>query len=176
MFIFSILIHIRELITCTAPFEGMNPLRVIGMVAHETYRLPIPEQCPAILSQLITKCWSDDPEERPRFKEIVIILEEKLVVDDFQGMPVAKQVSERKRRKQHSSGSTKDGSSNHISNLNVSDRNLDGSGVKNNNNNNKNKNNNKKKSKKQSKREISSNNNNNNNTQKEEEEKIINSV
>jgi len=40
----------------------------LAVVAGE--RLAIPDDCPDLLSRLMTKCWAQDPKERPEFTEV----------------------------------------------------------------------------------------------------------
>ncbi len=42
----------------------------------EAYRLPPPHNCPDCLYRLMLRCWQDDRVLRPKFDEIVLILEE----------------------------------------------------------------------------------------------------
>lgn len=46
-------------------------LQVIFVVGVQCQRPPIPDDCPAMLSQLISRCWDDDPGARPAFPEVV---------------------------------------------------------------------------------------------------------
>lgn len=57
------------------PFLDVHPLRVIAMVSHEGYRLPIPKECPSAINALIEKCWLADSAERPSFANIITILD-----------------------------------------------------------------------------------------------------
>lgn len=65
--VFSYGVCVWEIVTGEPPFGGTHPLRVITMVVHEHYRLPIPTDCPQPLAQLLTMCWNEDPKQRPRF-------------------------------------------------------------------------------------------------------------
>lgn len=49
-------------------------LQVINSV-EEGYRLPAPMGCPTALHQLMLDCWQKDRSERPRFSQIVGILD-----------------------------------------------------------------------------------------------------
>jgi len=71
-----------ECVSGKKPFEDVNPLRVISMVAHESFKLPIPETCPEKVKELIQLCFSEDPENRPTFSHIVEVLDN-VTPEDF---------------------------------------------------------------------------------------------
>jgi len=74
--VYSFGVIIWETIFIKKPYEGIHPLRVISMVAHEAYKLPVSnEQIPEELQLLIKKCFSNQPQKRPDFNEIVSTLE-----------------------------------------------------------------------------------------------------
>ncbi|XP_059584075.1 protein-tyrosine kinase 2-beta isoform X7 [Alligator mississippiensis] len=52
------------------PFFWLENKDVIG-VLEKGDRLPKPDNCPPILYTLMTRCWDYDPNERPKFKELV---------------------------------------------------------------------------------------------------------
>ncbi|XP_043917701.1 ephrin type-A receptor 8 [Protopterus annectens] len=56
------------------PYWNMNNRDVINSV-EEGYRLPSPMGCPSTLYQLMLDCWLKDRNERPRFIQIVSILD-----------------------------------------------------------------------------------------------------
>eukprot|EP00033_Pygsuia_biforma_P003527 GCRY01003861.1.p1 GENE.GCRY01003861.1~~GCRY01003861.1.p1 ORF type:complete len:766 (+),score=168.79 GCRY01003861.1:243-2540(+) len=60
-----------ELYTRQDPYKGLNAMEVGRRVCNEGLRLPIPPQCPAILKSLITRCFQEDPNLRPSFREIL---------------------------------------------------------------------------------------------------------
>lgn len=53
---------------------GNPPLQVIQSV-EEGYRLPAPMGCPTALHQLMLDCWQKEHNERPRFSQIVDMLD-----------------------------------------------------------------------------------------------------
>lgn len=67
-----------ELLTKQAPFEGMQPLQIIWLVAAEGKRLPIPESAPATLHRLLEGCWVSEPEKRHSFQEVIVLLVQEL--------------------------------------------------------------------------------------------------
>jgi len=72
--VFSFGVIIWELVTLEKPFGGMSPLRIVYLVAHQAYTLPIPDDCPPALATLIKKCWAEC-DERPSFDEVLADLE-----------------------------------------------------------------------------------------------------
>lgn len=44
-------------------------------LSSQNARPPLPSDCPVALSHLINRCWSSNPDKRPHFDEIVMILE-----------------------------------------------------------------------------------------------------
>nr|XP_033777967.1 ephrin type-A receptor 8 isoform X4 [Geotrypetes seraphini] len=56
------------------PYWNMTNQDVINSV-EEGYRLPAPMGCPGALHQLMLDCWQRDRNERPRFSQIVSILD-----------------------------------------------------------------------------------------------------
>uniref|UniRef100_A0A8B9FFS6 receptor protein-tyrosine kinase n=1 Tax=Amazona collaria TaxID=241587 RepID=A0A8B9FFS6_9PSIT len=56
------------------PYWNMTNRDVINSV-EEGYRLPAPMGCPTTLHQLMLDCWQKDRSERPRFSQIVSILD-----------------------------------------------------------------------------------------------------
>jgi len=51
------------------PYPGMSNKETTEQVL-KGYRMTPPENCPVQISQLMKKCWSHKPEDRPSFKEI----------------------------------------------------------------------------------------------------------
>ncbi|XP_034609159.1 ephrin type-A receptor 8-like [Trachemys scripta elegans] len=56
------------------PYWNMTNRDVINSV-EEGYRLPAPMGCPTALHQLMLDCWQKDRSERPRFSQVVSILD-----------------------------------------------------------------------------------------------------
>uniref|UniRef100_A0A8C4Y235 Protein-tyrosine kinase 2-beta n=1 Tax=Gopherus evgoodei TaxID=1825980 RepID=A0A8C4Y235_9SAUR len=55
------------------PFFWLENKDVIG-VLEKGDRLPKPDLCPPVLYTLMTRCWDYDPNDRPKFKELVCSL------------------------------------------------------------------------------------------------------
>ncbi len=51
-----------------------SPLQVIKAI-DEGYRLPAPMDCPVVLHQLMLDCWEKGRSDRPKFGQIVTILD-----------------------------------------------------------------------------------------------------
>jgi len=48
--------------------------QIIFQVAHNQRIPTIPPECPSKIKQIIEKCWSQDPEERPNAAELLVLL------------------------------------------------------------------------------------------------------
>ncbi|GJY14467.1 serine/threonine-protein kinase HT1-like protein [Tanacetum coccineum] len=84
--VYSFAIVLWELLTTLTPFGDMTSeqaafavcQKVISLEAFdftENVRPPLHASCPSAFCQLISRCWSDKPERRLDFDEIVSILE-----------------------------------------------------------------------------------------------------
>lgn len=62
-----------EIYTRKEVFVGLNANQIIARVVKSDLRPDIPPDCP--LQELMTQCWSQNPEERPSFKAIIQILQ-----------------------------------------------------------------------------------------------------
>ena len=76
---FSILMH--EVYTEKEPFSEFGFKKPWHMSEHviKGGRMSIPDACPSDFSALINKCWAQDPNERPSFKEIVTVLDDMFI-------------------------------------------------------------------------------------------------
>lgn len=101
--VYSFAIVLWELLTALTPFHDMTPMQAafavsqkvqmvflsiailedvtsflintsFGFLFLKNARPPLPANCPMALSQLMTQCWSSNPNKRPHFDEIVSIL------------------------------------------------------------------------------------------------------
>jgi serine/threonine protein kinase len=72
-----------ELLTGAVPWEGMEPMQVcFALVRGERLEIPDPdnsddaENLPSLgqLRELISSCWAELPEDRPRFREVASTL------------------------------------------------------------------------------------------------------
>ncbi|XP_047204397.1 ephrin type-A receptor 2a [Girardinichthys multiradiatus] len=59
------------------PYWDMSNHEVMKAI-NEAYRLPAPMECPSAIYQLMLQCWQHDRSKRPRFSDIVNILDKLL--------------------------------------------------------------------------------------------------
>ena len=84
--VYSFAVVLWEILCRRIPFEGMEDYQVYDAVFKEHKRLPLIQNCPEILSQLIFDCWKEEAEDRRSFQDIVDILQNifsKCRVDDI---------------------------------------------------------------------------------------------
>lgn len=55
---FSFGVVLWELCTLQKPWEGMNPMQVVGAVGYQGARLQIPEEIDSTIAAMIQACWS----------------------------------------------------------------------------------------------------------------------
>ncbi|XP_042416016.1 probable serine/threonine-protein kinase SIS8 isoform X2 [Zingiber officinale] len=72
--VFSFGVILWELCTLQQPWEGMNPMQVVGAVGFQDRRLDIPDDMDPIIAGIIRKCWQINPKLRPSFAEIMAVL------------------------------------------------------------------------------------------------------
>ena len=73
--VFSYGMILYELYTQKALFQGMNPFQIV-MAVSQGHRPTIPSIISSFEAELIQKCWSQNPEERPSFEDIVQMFEQ----------------------------------------------------------------------------------------------------
>nr|XP_056719593.1 non-receptor tyrosine-protein kinase TNK1 [Euleptes europaea] len=61
---------------CEEPWMGFSGRQIMLKVDREGGRLERPDDCPRGIYALALKCWAHSPEERPRFREIINLLQE----------------------------------------------------------------------------------------------------
>uniref|UniRef100_A0ACD5UES5 Uncharacterized protein n=1 Tax=Avena sativa TaxID=4498 RepID=A0ACD5UES5_AVESA len=69
--VYSFGVILWELLTMQQPWSGLGPAQVVGAVAFQNRRLPIPQDTIPELAALVESCWADDPRQRPPFSSIV---------------------------------------------------------------------------------------------------------
>ncbi|KAL2342353.1 hypothetical protein Fmac_003638 [Flemingia macrophylla] len=72
--VFSYGVILWELCTLRQPWEGMNPMQVVGAVGFQHRRLDIPDDVDPAIADIIRQCWQTDPKLRPTFAEIMAAL------------------------------------------------------------------------------------------------------
>ncbi|XP_008809079.1 serine/threonine-protein kinase STY13 [Phoenix dactylifera] len=73
--VYSFGIVLWELITGMLPFPNMTAVQAAFAVVNRGVRPIIPHDCHPALSEIMTRCWDADPDERPPFAEVVRMLE-----------------------------------------------------------------------------------------------------
>lgn len=73
--LFSVAVVAWELFTGQCPYEGMNHLEVAIAVTQKGVRLQLPSKCTPMQSQLLTRCWSQEPSDRPTASQTLRELE-----------------------------------------------------------------------------------------------------
>lgn len=81
--VYSFGIVMWEVCTRLDPYQGVAPFQVVVQVATSHLRPGIPPFCPQEWIDLMVQCWSEDPERRPNFGEIV----DRLTAMDVSGVP-----------------------------------------------------------------------------------------
>ncbi|VAI72371.1 unnamed protein product [Triticum turgidum subsp. durum] len=76
--VFSYGVILWELCTLLQPWEGMNPMQVVGAVGFQERRLDIPAEVDPAIAEIIERCWQTDPKTRPSFSEIMAALKRAL--------------------------------------------------------------------------------------------------
>ncbi|XP_058777733.1 serine/threonine-protein kinase STY17 [Vicia villosa] len=72
--VFSFGISLWELLTGELPYSYLTPLQAAVGVVQKGLRPTIPKHTHPRLSELLERCWQQDPKERPAFSEIIEIL------------------------------------------------------------------------------------------------------
>jgi mitogen-activated protein kinase kinase kinase 11 len=78
--VYSFAVVLWQLLTRESPFEGISQVEAASAVALHDARPPFPEGTPSCICNLIGTCWSDDPEKRMSFEQIIAVLNEIRVV------------------------------------------------------------------------------------------------
>ena len=73
--VYSFGIVLWELVTGNVPFQNMTAVQAAFAVVNRGARPEIPHDCPPVLIEIMTLCWDANPEVRPSFAEIVMMLE-----------------------------------------------------------------------------------------------------
>ncbi|KAG6544420.1 hypothetical protein Mapa_014058 [Marchantia paleacea] len=74
--VYSFGVILWELATEEIPWNGLNPMQVVGAVGFMNRRLQIPDNIDPKYVELIEQCWDSDPHARPSFEKLVTILKD----------------------------------------------------------------------------------------------------
>ena len=99
--VFSFAVVLWQLLTREEPFQDRGQVEAAAAVAMEQARPPFPEGTPPAMVRLIETCWSQEPDQRMPFDDIVEVLQgmEKVLSDeenDWITMPLGHTVYRRK--------------------------------------------------------------------------------
>ena len=65
-----------QLVTKKHPYKGMKYAEVVNHVVRDNKRLEIPDDTHDLVKGLMKRCWEKDPELRPKFNDVMEVLEE----------------------------------------------------------------------------------------------------
>jgi len=68
-------IVVWEIFSRSDPFPGMPPFQIVFAVGNQQLRPKLDDSWPQPWVDLITSCWSEDPDARPTFEEVLETLE-----------------------------------------------------------------------------------------------------
>lgn len=72
--VFSFGILLWELLTAKVPYSDLTPLQAAVGVVHKGLRPVVPDSLPPRVSELLRQTWRTQPENRPSFKELQVML------------------------------------------------------------------------------------------------------
>ena len=72
--IFALAVVLWELWTGKFPYEGLEPQVIAWRVCHENERLPIPQDCPEPIKDLMRQCWQTDWKKRPDIEGVLLVV------------------------------------------------------------------------------------------------------
>ena len=63
-----------ELFTTATPFKGLEPHVVVMRVCADDQRLPMPDDSPKYVADMIRQCWQGDCEKRPSIDHVLVLV------------------------------------------------------------------------------------------------------
>ena len=97
--IYSYGVILYELISGKVPWDGLNAMQVVGAVAFQDKRLPVPEGVDPKIGKLMEDCFAP-PAKRPSFEEVLGVLRGVIKEITPQGPPARRAVPRRVERQQ----------------------------------------------------------------------------
>eukprot|EP00210_Caulerpa_lentillifera_P001030 g993.t1 len=85
--VFSFGVIIWELLTGRVPWHDLHAIQVIARVGFQNQSLPRPDHPDRVLVDLMESCLDHDPSKRPRFSEIITILDDHYIDNDQPKLP-----------------------------------------------------------------------------------------
>ena len=62
------------------PYKGKTLPAVINFICDHKGHLDVPQLCPNELKELLIKCWSYDPNDRPSFDSLLQLIQQLLII------------------------------------------------------------------------------------------------
>ncbi|KAJ8558320.1 hypothetical protein K7X08_005086 [Anisodus acutangulus] len=72
--VYSFGVILWELTTLKVPWSGLNSMQVVGAVGFQGRRLDIPASVDPVVAEIISDCWTQNPQVRPSFAQIITCL------------------------------------------------------------------------------------------------------
>ena len=69
--VYSFAILCYEMLTFSIPFQSHTPVEVALAVATKGLRPELPKTCPAVLAELVVRCWEGEAARRPTFTDVI---------------------------------------------------------------------------------------------------------
>ncbi|KAJ8555531.1 hypothetical protein K7X08_013027 [Anisodus acutangulus] len=84
--VYSFGVILWELTTLKVPWSGLNSMQVVGAVGFQGRRLDIPASVDPVVAETISNCWTQNPQVRPSFAQIITRLKrlQRLNVQGFE--------------------------------------------------------------------------------------------
>jgi serine/threonine protein kinase len=73
--IFSFAVLLWEIMTQDEPYKDFKFSWDVADFVLQGKRLPLPQECSTHISELISQCWAQEPNDRPAIAEVVKTLE-----------------------------------------------------------------------------------------------------
>ena len=78
--VFSFGVVVYEIVTRSDPWPRVPGMQAANNVMNGI-RMEIP-QCQPVLQEVMSRCWKQDPQERPEFKEILEMIKQTNTIDE----------------------------------------------------------------------------------------------